>query len=153
MSAKYFIGLLIFVVVSPSNAWVYQCKAYPTTKKCDHFMFSQLWPPTFCKIEKCSIPTGVNTWTIYGLWPDAANYYLSFCYPKQVFDPNSITRIHHIVIEQLRRSLRHLSETKLYPEESIAVSLRLENQSLRLLRNNAHFCCQLYLSVSSTLSR
>ncbi|XP_071965124.1 uncharacterized protein [Antedon mediterranea] len=93
MSAKYFIGLLIFVVVSPSNAWVYQCKAYPTTKKCDHFMFSQLWPPTFCKIEKCSIPTGVNTWTIYGLWPDAANYYLSFCYPKQVFDPNSITDI------------------------------------------------------------
>jgi len=38
----------------------------------DYLTFTQTWPPTFCKFNKCNIPHNITGWTIHGLWPSSS---------------------------------------------------------------------------------
>ncbi|XP_015108954.1 ribonuclease Oy isoform X2 [Diachasma alloeum] len=65
----------------------------------DHFVFSQVWPPTLCPAPKqettdsCN-QTVRNHWMIHGLWPGKFHTLdVKYCDNSSIFDPTSIDSI------------------------------------------------------------
>lgn len=77
--------------------WYYTClPVVDQPKEWSYFVFAQQWPPAAClnvPHGKCSIPKGVDDWTVHGLWPTSDKGYPSFCNNSWPFNPQSLKSI------------------------------------------------------------
>lgn len=82
--------------------WLFQaisfCYTTSVAPKWDSFVFTQQWPQSVCnegmqeKNATCKIPTGVNYWTIHGLWPQE-QHSEPHCPKIPPFDPAEIKEL------------------------------------------------------------